>query len=95
MTLLDVLGYLGDIPICTAYEIGGKTRRDFPTPAFLDQARPILEVHEGWKCDITSVRSFSDLPSKARKYVLRIEELVGVPVGWISVGPHREAIFRR
>jgi len=78
-----------------AYEIDGKTWRDFPAPAYLEKARPIFEKHEGWRCDITGVRSFSDLPSQAKAYVRRIEEYVGFPVGWISVGPYREAVFRR
>ncbi len=91
LTNLDVLGYLEEIPICTAYEIDGERTDQFPVSAKLDRAKPVFETLPGWKCDISSIRRFEDLPAQAREYARRIEELVGVPIGLISVGPTREA----
>jgi len=95
LTMLDVLKYLDEIPICTAYDINGKRCYDFPTTVKLNTAKPVYEYFKGWKCDILQIRNFNDLPSEAKNYVRRIEELIQVPIRWISVGPHREAIFQR
>jgi adenylosuccinate synthase len=95
LTLLDVLGYLKQLPICTAYAIDGVTTQNFPTTARLEKAQPVWEYLPGWHCDISHVRCYADLPSAAQAYVERIEELVGVPVRWISVGPQRAALFER
>jgi adenylosuccinate synthase len=95
LTLLDVLGYLDEIPICTAYEVGGRTTDAFPEPPALDRAKPVYERMPGWRCDISGVRTFEELPEAARDYVLRAEALIGVPIGWISVGPEREAMIVR
>ena len=91
LTNLDVLGYLDEIPICTAYEADGEQTEDFPVPATLDRAKPVLERMAGWKCDIASARTFAELPRAARDYVKRIESLIETPVSWISVGPERHA----
>ncbi len=93
LTLLDVLGYLDEIPVCTAYEIDGQKTQMFPVPALLDRATPVLEKLPGWKRDISSVRRFSDLPANAQNYVGHIEAWLEVPVKWISVGPRREDII--
>lgn len=93
--LLDVLGYLDEIPVCVGYEINGKITMEFPTPAVLEEAKPVYEVMPGWRCDISGCRSCGDLPDPARRYVERIEELIGVPIGWISVGPQRDRVLRR
>ncbi len=93
LTLLDVLGYLDEIPVCTAYEIDGEETEVFPVPALIDRATPVLEKLPGWKTDISSVRRFSDLPTNAQRYVEHIEEWLEVPVKWISVGPRREDII--
>jgi adenylosuccinate synthase len=95
LTLLDVLGYLDEIPICTAYEVDGEVTKVFPEPPALDRAKPIYERLPGWRCDISEVRTFDDLPENAQAYVLRTEDLIGVPVRWISVGPRREAMIQR
>jgi adenylosuccinate synthase len=95
LTLLDVLGYLDEIPICVGYKIDGETIREFPVPAKLDKAKPIYEKMPGWKTGISSVRSFQDLPQNAKMYVEHVEELIGVPVRIISVGPRREATIER
>ena len=93
LSLLDVLGYLDEIPVCTAYEINGEKTEVFPVPSLLDRATPVLENLPGWKTDISSVRRFSDLPTNAQSYVEHIEEWLEVPVKWISVGPRREDII--
>ncbi|MBM3458539.1 MAG: adenylosuccinate synthetase, partial [Armatimonadetes bacterium] len=95
LTLLDVLGYREEIPICVGYEIDGDRRTDFPAGTDLEKARPILDRMPGWRTEIGEVRRFQDLPAAARAYVERVEAEVGVPVRWISVGPHRDALIRR
>jgi adenylosuccinate synthase len=94
LSLLDVLGYLEEIPVCVAYEIDGKTTEDFPVPALLDRAVPILESLPGWKKDISHIRRFADMPVEAQNYVRYIEKKIKTPVKWISVGPKREAMIR-
>ena len=93
LTNLDVLDYLNEIPICTAYEIDGEVTHHFPTPAVLDRARPIFKTLPGWKCDISSARSLSDLPSRARAYANEIARRIGLPICLISVGPERDALI--
>lgn len=93
LTVLDVLGYLDEIPVCTAYEIDGEKTHRFPVPALLDRATPVLEMMPGWRRDISSVRRFSDLPTNAQNYVMQIEDWLEVPVKWVSVGPRREDII--
>lgn len=95
LTLLDVLGYLDEIPVCTAYVVDGETTGRFPVPARLERARPVYETLPGWRCDISGVRSYQALPEAARAYVERVEELVGVPITLISVGSRREALIQR
>ena len=94
-TVLDALGYLDEIPICVAYEVNGKTVSNFPNPAELESALPVFEVLPGWREDISGVRYFQDLPANAQAYVLRIEELIGVPVKFVSVGSNRQAMIVR
>jgi len=95
LTVLDVSEYLDEIPICVAYEVDGEITEDFPNPVQLDRAKPLFEKLAGWKCDISDVRAFDDLPQNAQAYVLRIEKLLGVPIKWVSVGPRREAMIVR
>lgn len=94
LSMLDVLGFLDEIPICAAYGLDGQPTNDFPPSSILDRAEPVYEYWPGWKTDISGARSLSELPGEARRYIDRIEELIEVPVGWVSVGPEREAIFR-
>lgn len=93
--LVDVLGYLDEIPICTAYEIEGERTDKFPLSARLEGARPLYETMPGWKRDIKGARSWADLPIEAQRYVERIEGLIATPVRWISTGPDRNAIISR
>jgi adenylosuccinate synthase len=95
VTNLDVLGYLDEIPICTRYEIDGVATDRFPLPRALDRAKPIFETMPGWKSDISAARQWSELPKPAKAYVSRMEDLVGVPVRYISTGPHREDLIDR
>ena len=95
ITLLDVLGYLDQIPICTAYNIGGEHISEFPVTARLEHATPVYEYLPGWRCDISAARHFHELPVAAQDYVLRLEELTGIKARWISVGSRREATIER
>ncbi len=95
LTLLDVLGYLDEIPICVAYDMGGERVKSFPNPAQLGRARPVFEAMPGWKCSVSNVETFRDLPAHAQAYVYRVEELLDVPIKWVSVGPRREAMIVR
>ena len=96
VTLLDVLGGLPQLNICTGYAVDGKPLADFPDdPAVLEQAKPILESLTPWKEDISGARTYKELPRATRAYVRRVEEVIGVPVRIISIGPSREqTIFR-
>ena len=95
LTCLDLLTGQGELKICTAYDINGNPTTRFPLNAGLDKARPLYERFAGWDEDITAVRDFDNLPAAAQAYVLRIEELLDVPVKYISVGPEREALIAR
>lgn len=92
-TVLDVLGYLDEIPVCVGYEIDGEVTTDFPTTERLERAKPVLEVLPGWKCDIRGIRTYEELPENCRKYIEFIEERIGFPVTMISNGPGREDII--
>lgn len=95
LSLLDVLGYLEEIPVCTAYRIDGRPTDCFPVPSLLDRAKPVWETLPGWRCDLSGARTLADLPPAARAYISRVEQLIGVPVSMISVGPQREAVIRK
>lgn len=93
LTKLDVLSYMDKIPVCTQYEISGTKTSTFPFPAVLSRAKPVLEMLDGWKCDISSVRRWEDLPIQAKNYVQFMEERIGCPIRYISVGPQRDAVI--
>lgn len=95
MSLVDVLGYLDKIPVCTAYEIDGKIIKDFPTTMELNKAKPIYEYLEGWKCDISNIKKYEDLPENAKRYIEFIEKEIGYPITMIGNGPKREDIIIR
>ena len=79
-TVLDVLGYLDEIPVCTGYEIDGKVTTDFPTTHLLEKAKPVYEVLPGWKCDIRGIKKYEDLPENCRKYIEFIEKHIECPI---------------
>lgn len=95
LTILDALGYLDEIPVCVGYDIDGEVTRDFPVTPLLYKAKPVYKVLPGWKCDISQVCSYSDLPDNAKRYVEFIEDAIEVPIKWISNGPRRESIILR
>ncbi len=94
-TVLDVLGYLDEIPVCVGYDIDGEVTTDFPTTALLEKAKPVLEVLPGWKCDIRGIKKYEDLPENCKKYIEFVEEKIGFPITMISNGPGREDIIYR
>lgn len=94
-TVLDVLGYLDEIPVCVGYEIDGKVTTDFPTTTLLGRAKPVYEVLKGWKCEIRGIRSYEELPKECRDYIEFIEEKIGYPITMISNGPGRDDIIFR
>ena len=95
LTVLDVLGYLDELPICVGYEIDGKITRDFPVTAELKKAKPVYEKLPGWKCEIKGIRKYEELPENCRKYIEFIEKELGVPVTMVSNGPGRKDIIYR
>ena len=95
LTVLDVLGYLDELPVCVGYEIDGQITRDFPTTDKLNRAVPVYEKLPGWKCDIRGIRRYEDLPENCRRYVEFIEKELEVPVTMVSNGPGRNDIILR
>lgn len=95
LTVLDVLGYLDEIPVCVGYEINGEVTTEFPTTALLEKAKPVYEKLPGWKCDIRGIQKYEDLPENCRKYVEFIEKHIGFPITMVSNGPGREDIIYR
>ena len=94
-TVLDVLGYLDEIPVCVGYEIDGEVITDFPTTGKLEKAKPVLEVLPGWKEDIRGIKKYEDLPENCRKYIEFVEEQIGFPITMVSNGPGRNDIIYR
>jgi len=94
-TVLDVLGYLEELPVCVGYEIDGQVTTDFPTTAQLEKAKPVFESLPGWKEDIRGIRKYEKLPENCRKYIEFVEEKIGFPITMVSNGPGREDIIYR
>ena len=95
LTKLDVLGYLPRIPVCARYRLNGVETDRFPFPTELEKAEPVIEYMDGWGCDLSGVRRWDDLPAAAQRYVRRIEDAVGCPIAYVSVGPERDSIILR
>ena len=95
LTVLDVLGYLDEIPVCIGYEVDGEILRDFPTTHLLKKAKPVYTVLPGWKCEIRGIRRYEELPENCRNYIEFIEKELEVPVTMVSNGPERHEIIRR
>ena len=95
LTKLDVLSYMERIPVCTHYELAGERTDEFPFPTLLADAAPVLEQFEGWHCDISGCRTWESLPEAARRYVRFIEERIGCPIEYVSVGAERDSIILR
>ncbi len=95
LTVLDVLGYLKEIPMCVGYEIDGKVTKDFPTTVQLEKAKPVWKVMPGWNCEIRGIKNYEDLPKECKDYIDEIEKEIGVPITLVSNGPERDAIIKR
>lgn len=95
LTVLDVLGYLDELPVCVGYEIDGKVTKDFPTTRELKKAKPVYEVLPGWKEEIRGIKEYDKLPENCRKYIEFIEKELGVPIKMVSNGPGRHEIIYR
>ncbi len=95
LTVLDVLGYLDEIPICVGYEIDGQITRDFPSAVKLAKAKPVWKRMPGWKCEIKGIRKYEELPGACRDYIEAIEQEIGVPIKMVSNGPKRDDIIMR
>ena len=95
LTVLDVLGYLDELPVCIGYEIDGEVTRYFPTTHLLKKAKPVYTTLPGWKCDIRGITKYEDLPENCRKYIEFIEKELEVPITMVSNGPGRHEIIKR
>ena len=95
LTVLDVLGYLDEIPMCVGYEIDGQVTREFPSAAKLAKAKPVWKTMPGWKTEIKGIRKYEELPEACRNYIEAIEQEIGVPVKMVSNGPKRDDIIIR
>ena len=94
-TVLDVLGYLDEIPVCVGYDINGEVTTDFPTTHLLEKAKPVLKKLPGWKSDIRGIKKYEDLPENCRNYIEFVEEQIGYPITMVSNGPERHDIIYR
>ncbi|MBO5574314.1 MAG: adenylosuccinate synthase [Clostridium sp.] len=95
LTVLDALGYLDELKICTGYEIDGQVTDKFPPAWKQEMAKPVYKTMPGWKCDIRGIRKYEDLPAECRAYVEEIERLIEAPVTMVSNGPGRDEIIKR
>ena len=94
-TVLDVLGYLEEIPVCIAYETEDGRTTEFPVTAKLKNAKPVLKTLPGWKCEIRGIKEYEHLPENCRNYIEFIEGQLGYPITMISNGPGRNDIIYR
>ena len=95
LTVLDVLGYLDEIPICVGYELDGEVMKDFPVTSKLEYCKPVYKKLPGWKCDIRGIRNYDELPENCKNYINEIEKELGVPITLVSNGPGRTEIIER
>lgn len=95
LTVLDVLGYLDELPVCVGYEIDGEITRDFPTTHKLNKAKPVYTTLPGWKCEIRGITKYEELPENCRKYIEFIEKELETPITMVSNGPGRDEIIYR
>lgn len=96
LTKLDVLSGLEEIKVCTRYELTCDPVRYADVDTYtLEKVEPIYKTVKGWQENIGKARSFDELPANAQSYVKLIEEVAGVPVKWIGIGPERDATIKR
>ncbi len=94
-TVIDALGYLDEIPVCVAYELDGEIIDYFPSTTKLKRCKPVLKTLKGWKCDVTGIKKYEDLPKECREYIEFAEKEIGVHIGMVSNGPARDDIIYR
>jgi adenylosuccinate synthase len=94
-TVLDVLGYLDEIPVCVGYEYDGEVLTEFPVTWKLEKCKPVLKTLPGWKTDIRGIRNYDELPANCRNYIEFIEKEIGYPITMVSNGPERDDIIYR
>ena len=95
LTCLDVLGYLDEIKVCTAYEIDGQITKDFPVPPLLERAKPVFTTLPGWKTDVRGCTEYASLPENAKAYVDFLEKEIETPIKLVSTGPGRHEVAYR
>ena len=95
LTVLDVLGYLKELKVCTGYEIDGEVTKDFPVTPLLNKAKPVYETLPGWNCDIRGIKNYDDLPKECKDYIDFIEKQIETPITMVSNGPERHEILKR
>ncbi|SFG42080.1 adenylosuccinate synthase [Oribacterium sp. WCC10] len=95
LTVLDVLGYLKELKVCTGYEIDGKVTTDFPVTPLLNKAKPVYETLPGWNCDIRGINNYDELPKECKDYIDFIEKQIETPITMVSNGPERHEILKR
>lgn len=95
LTVIDVLGYLDEIPMCVGYEIDGKITKDFSPTYLLEKAKPVLKTFPGWKCEIRGIKKYEDLPKECRDYIEAIEQEIEAPITMVSNGPGRHEVIER
>lgn len=94
-TVLDVLGYLKEIPVCIGYEIDGEVTKDFPSTVKLGKAKPVFTTLPGWNCDIRGIKTYEELPKNCQNYIEFVEKEIGVRISMVSNGPGRDDIIMR
>ena len=94
-TVIDALGYLDEIPVCVAYELDGEVIDYFPSTTKLKRCKPVLKTLKGWKCDVSGIKKYEDLPKECREYIEFAEKEIGVHIGIVSNGPSRDDIIYR
>lgn len=94
-TVIDALGYLDEIPVCVAYELDGEIIDYFPSTTKLKRCKPVLKTLKGWKCDVTGIKNYDELPKECREYIEFAEKEIGVHIGIVSNGPSRDDIIYR
>lgn len=99
LTKIDVFDEFDEIKVCTAYKDtrDGKIYTSYPTDVYMHKyLEPVYETHKGWKTSLSDIREYEKLPENAKEYLARLEELLGVPISIVSVGPDREqTIFKK
>ncbi len=94
--MLDVLSAFETLKVCTSYRLNGRELHSFPASlAAVERAEPVYEELEGWRCDVSAVTRWEELPPQARRYLAVVEELAGAPVEFVSVGPESKQVIER